>query len=109
MSHMLLEILAEDALKGNKPSSTFKAESFVKMAREISQKFNVQCESKHVDNHLKTMKKEWGIMTKLKNKSGFGWDNCLKMITVSKVVYDEYYTLCNFYIYFCFQNVIQGT
>uniref|UniRef100_A0A2K1XCF9 Myb/SANT-like domain-containing protein n=1 Tax=Populus trichocarpa TaxID=3694 RepID=A0A2K1XCF9_POPTR len=89
MSHMLLEILAEEALKGSKPSSTFKAESFVKVATEISQKFNVQCEPKHVDNHLKTVKKEWGIITKLKNKSGFGWDDCLKMITVSKDVYDE--------------------
>ncbi|XP_061953625.1 uncharacterized protein At2g29880-like [Populus nigra] len=89
MSHMLLEILAEEALKGSKPSSTFKAESFVKVATEISQKFNVQCEPKHVDNHLKTVKKEWGIITKLKNKSGFGWDDYLKMITVSKDVYDE--------------------
>jgi len=41
MSHMLLEILVEEALKGNKPSSTFKAESFVKVATKISQKFNV--------------------------------------------------------------------
>jgi len=49
----------------------------------------VQCEPKHVDNHLKTVKKEWGIITKLKNKSGFGWDDCLKMITVSKDVYNE--------------------
>lgn len=89
MSHMLLEILAEETLKGGKPSSTFKAESFVKVATEISQKFNVQCEPKHVDNHLKTVKKEWGIITKLKNKSGFAWDDCLKMITVSKDVYDE--------------------
>jgi len=89
MSHMLLEILVEEALKGSKPSSIFKAESFVKVAIEISQKFNVQCEPKHVDNHLKTVKKEWGIITKLKNKSGFGWDDCLKMITVSKDVYDE--------------------
>jgi hypothetical protein len=86
---MLLEILAEETLKGSKPSSTFKAESFVKVATEISQKFNVQCEPKHVENHLKTVKKEWGIITKLKNKSGFGWDDCLKMITVSKDVYDE--------------------
>ncbi|KAI5585754.1 hypothetical protein BDE02_06G166200 [Populus trichocarpa] len=73
MSHMLLEILAEEAFKGNKPSSTFRAESFVKVATEISQKFNVQCEPKHVDNHLKTVKKEWRIITKLINKSGFGW------------------------------------
>jgi hypothetical protein len=35
------------------------------------------------------VKKEWEIITKLKNKSDFGWDDCLKMITVSKDVYDE--------------------
>jgi phosphopantetheine adenylyltransferase len=86
---MLLEILVEEALKESKPSSTFKAESFVKVTTEISQKFNLQCDLKHVDNHLKTMKKEWGIITKLKNKNGFGWDDCLKMITVSKDAYDE--------------------
>jgi hypothetical protein len=89
MSHVLLEILAEEAFKGSKPSSTFKAESFVKVATEINQKFNVQCKPKYVDNHLKTVKKEWGIITKLKIKNGFGWDDCLKMITVSKYVYDE--------------------
>ena len=32
MSHMLLEILVEEALKGNTPSFTFRAESFVKVA-----------------------------------------------------------------------------
>jgi len=58
MSHMLLEILAEDALKGSKPSSTFKVESFVTMTTEISQKFNVQCEPKYMDNHLKIVKKK---------------------------------------------------
>jgi hypothetical protein len=55
---MLLEILVDEALKGNKPSSTFKAESFVKVATEISQTFNMQCEPKHVDNHLKTVEKK---------------------------------------------------
>jgi phosphopantetheine adenylyltransferase len=59
------------------------------VATEVSQKFNMQCEPKHVDNHLKTVKKDRRIITKLKNKSGFDWDDCLKMITVSKDVYDE--------------------
>jgi len=58
LSHMLFELLVEGELKGNKLSSTFKAESFVKVASEISQKFNMQCEPNHVENHLRTMKKE---------------------------------------------------
>jgi hypothetical protein len=35
MSHMLLEILVEEVLKENKSSSTFKANSFVKVARGV--------------------------------------------------------------------------
>jgi hypothetical protein len=59
------------------------------VATKISQKFNMQCKSKHVDNHLKTIYKKWGIITKLKNKSGFDSDECLKMIMVLKDVYDK--------------------
>jgi hypothetical protein len=72
ISHMLLEVLAEVALKKNKASSTFKSESFLKVTTKISQKFNLQCKSKHVKNHLKTIIKEWGIITKFTNKSSFG-------------------------------------
>ncbi|KAK1377036.1 L10-interacting MYB domain-containing protein-like [Heracleum sosnowskyi] len=89
MSHLLLEILAEEALKGNKPSSTFKFECFVRVAKEISQKYAVDCLPGHVDNHLKTVKKEWTLITTIRAKSGFGWDDNLKMITAQKNVYDE--------------------
>ena len=70
MSHVLLEILVEEALEGNKPSSTFKTESFVKVATKISQKFNVQCEPSTWIIISKLWKKK-RIITKLKNKSGF--------------------------------------
>ena len=49
----------------------------------------MQCKPNHVENHFRTMKKEQGTITKLKNKSGFGWDDCLKMITILKDVYNE--------------------
>ncbi|KAK1367336.1 hypothetical protein POM88_042897 [Heracleum sosnowskyi] len=89
MSYLLLEILTEKALKGNKPLSTFKFECFVRAAKEISQKYVVDCLPGHVDNHLKTVKKEWTLITTIRAKSGFGWDDNLKMITAQKNVYDE--------------------
>ena len=39
MYTLLLEILADDAAKGNKPSNTFKPESFALVAKSISEKF----------------------------------------------------------------------
>jgi hypothetical protein len=50
--------LVKETLKENKPSSTFKAKSFIKVTTEINQKFNVQYEAKLVDNHLKIVKKK---------------------------------------------------
>ncbi|XVE71178.1 hypothetical protein DITRI_Ditri10aG0130000 [Diplodiscus trichospermus] len=64
-------------------------ESFVRVAKEISQKFGVECLPDHAENHLKTVKKKWTTITTIRQKSGFGWDDNLKMITAEKNVYDE--------------------
>jgi hypothetical protein len=37
------------------------------------------------------------------------WLQFRKMYIMKKWRYDKYYTFCNFYIYLCFQNIIQGT
>lgn len=89
MHATLLEILAEEALKGNKPSNTFKPGSFAKVAKDISEKFVVECKTNHVENRLKTIKTMWTTISKLKNKSGFGWDDEEKMITCPQNVYNE--------------------
>ncbi|KAL9357073.1 hypothetical protein Peur_050326 [Populus x canadensis] len=107
---MLLEILVEEALKENKSSSTFKANSFVKTQKTNRTELHEFCEiltgpdRKPVQTEpvrfgyirffacgqsSQNCEKEWEIITKLKNKSDFGWDDCLKMITVSKDVYNE--------------------
>ncbi|MFQ6625693.1 hypothetical protein Gotur_006133 [Gossypium turneri] len=64
MEHVFLEILVEEARKGNKPSNTFKAVSINRVIEAISERFQVQCES------------------------GFGWDDNMKMITCDRATYD---------------------
>ncbi|KAF8041281.1 hypothetical protein BT93_A0024 [Corymbia citriodora subsp. variegata] len=87
---MLLEILSDEASKGNKPSATFKPSSFVRVAQAINEKFETKCESDHVDNQLRIVKSNWATIQKLQVKSGFQWDHNLKMIAVvHKEVYDE--------------------
>jgi hypothetical protein len=50
--NLLLEIFADEAIKGNKPSNTFKPMSFALVASSISEKFGVECIIDHVDNCL---------------------------------------------------------
>ncbi|KAH1047135.1 hypothetical protein J1N35_037919, partial [Gossypium stocksii] len=47
MEHLFLEILAEEAQKGNKPSNSFKAFSINRVAEAISERFQVHCDAKH--------------------------------------------------------------
>ncbi|XP_052482937.1 uncharacterized protein LOC105784162 isoform X1 [Gossypium raimondii] len=88
MEHVFLEILAEEAQKGNKPSNTFRAVSINRVAEAISERFQVQCDAKHVENHLRTIKNQWQIICKIRGESGFGWDDNMKMITCDRATYD---------------------
>ena len=59
MHSMLLDILEDKAMKGNKSLNTFKPESFVRVAKEISKRFEVVCQPEHVMNHFQTIKTTW--------------------------------------------------
>ncbi|MFQ6656134.1 hypothetical protein Gotur_026370, partial [Gossypium turneri] len=43
----------------NKPSNTFKAVSINRVVEAIFERFQVQCDAKHVENHLKTAHKKY--------------------------------------------------
>nr|XP_023914167.1 uncharacterized protein LOC112025719 [Quercus suber] len=89
MHETMLRILAQEAAKGNKPSSTFKAGSFALVAKEITAQFGVECHPSYVDNRMRTLRTMWSTIEKLRKKSGFGWDDNLKMITCDAKTYQE--------------------
>ncbi|KAL2898458.1 L10-interacting MYB domain-containing protein [Bienertia sinuspersici] len=90
MSKELLQFLAEEVRKGNRPNNTFRTSSFIAAAKMISEKFQTTCTADHVENHMRTVRTTWGIISQLRGKSGFGWDDKLKMIAVSPNAYDAY-------------------
>ena len=89
MHEMMLRILAQEAAKGNKPSNTFRAGSFALVAKEISAHFGVECHPSYVDNRMRTLRTTWTTIETLRKKSGFGWDDNLKMITCDAKTYQE--------------------
>ncbi|KAK8594345.1 hypothetical protein V6N13_126153 [Hibiscus sabdariffa] len=93
MESLFLEILAEEAQKGNKPSNTFRAVSIKRVATTISERFQVQCDAKHVENHLRTVKNTWKTICTIREESELGWDDNMKMITCDRVTYDAAVTI----------------
>ena len=99
----LLTFLANEVQMGNQPNNSFKSSSHVAPANAILKKFNVKCLPKDIINHLKTVKNAWAIISKLGDKeSSFGWDDILKMITVSPIVYNTYTEAYNALQCLCF-------
>nr|XP_023873720.1 uncharacterized protein LOC111986321 [Quercus suber]POE84250.1 hypothetical protein CFP56_73123 [Quercus suber] len=89
MHTTLLRLLAEEAAKGNKPSNTFKASFFAFVANEISAQFGVKCHPSYVENWLRTLRTIWTTIQTIRKKSGFSWDDNLKMITCDVKTYQE--------------------
>ncbi|KAK2979177.1 hypothetical protein RJ640_027014 [Escallonia rubra] len=89
MDRLFLEILADEATTGNKPSSSFKPTSFNRVAQAINQKFGCECSPLHVENHLRT-----STISLIRGRSGYGWNANLNIIICDKQHYDEDVTLC---------------
>ncbi|KAM3360898.1 hypothetical protein P3S68_015752 [Capsicum galapagoense] len=87
MEYLILEILADEVKQGNKSMTQFKASSFNRVSNAINEQLGMNFSSKHVENHLKTIRNTWSTIQTLLNKSDFGWDDNLKMITASPEVY----------------------
>ena len=108
MQNLLLEILADKALHGNKQSNTFKYASDAKVAEAITKKFITKCTPKHVEHRFKTLKTNWNTIALLRNKkNGCEWNDDLKMITCDRTVYDEEVEVRKFcYFYFIGRNFL---
>ena len=89
MHEMMLKILAQEAAKGNKLSSTFKAGSFALVAKEITTQFGVECHPSYVENRMRALRIMWSTIQTIRKKSGFGWDDNFKMITCNAKTYQE--------------------
>ena len=89
MHETMLKILAQEAAKGNKPSSTFRAGSFALVAKEITAQFGVECHPSYVKNRMRALRIMWSTIQTIRKKSGFGWDDNFKMITCNAKTYQE--------------------
>ncbi|XP_021754596.1 uncharacterized protein LOC110719925 [Chenopodium quinoa] len=56
----------------------------------ISEKFHTTCTADHVENHTRTVRTTWGVISQVRGRSGFGWDANVKMVNASPNAYEAY-------------------
>lgn len=81
----LTSYLAECARNGEKKGKSFGKSVYNKAAKVVSDEFGEECSGDNVESWFKTTRKRYGYIAKLRERSGWAWDETMKMIKVDKV------------------------
>ncbi|XP_039133187.1 uncharacterized protein LOC120270229 [Dioscorea cayenensis subsp. rotundata] len=82
--------MASQVEQGFKVDKGFKPQAFHAAIIAIKNGFGVKVTEANVTNHLRTIRKLWARINKLKELSGMGWDNRLKMIIMGESEFRNY-------------------
>ncbi|KAH7672521.1 Myb/SANT-like domain-containing protein [Dioscorea alata] len=89
-SRFFIRFMASQVEQGFKVDKGFKPQAFHAAIKAIKQEFGIIVTESNVSNHLRTIKKRWARIKKLKELSGMGWDDGLKMIIMGETEYKDY-------------------
>ncbi|KAG1858919.1 hypothetical protein F4604DRAFT_1518960, partial [Suillus subluteus] len=91
---VLIATLLKEREEGRQSDSGFKPKSFVACAEALqgSEKTSggVAKTSGSCHDHWGKLKKDFAVVKKLREQSGFGWDNTLKIVTAPPDVWEKY-------------------
>ncbi|KAH7666900.1 Myb/SANT-like domain-containing protein [Dioscorea alata] len=89
-SRYFIRFMASQVEQGLKVDKGFKPQAIQGAIRAMKDMFGVMVTEGNVGNHLRTIRKRWARIKKLKDMSGVGWDNNLKVIIMGEAEYRDY-------------------
>ncbi|RVW98532.1 hypothetical protein CK203_026910 [Vitis vinifera] len=91
MDNFLVDRLMEQMHKGQKIGGVFTKTAYAIVAREIGENFELSCNSEHIKNRMKALKKNFYVAQEvLQSGSGFGFNESTQMIEATTEVWTTY-------------------
>ncbi|KAL7181628.1 hypothetical protein ACSBR1_040511 [Camellia fascicularis] len=91
MNVVLIDSLLDQMLKGQKIGGSFTSSAYRAASNAVSTKFSVHCDSSHVRNRLKTLKRNLAMAKDmLTTDSGFGYNHSTQLIEATAGVWAAY-------------------
>ncbi|CAL5322908.1 unnamed protein product [Camellia sinensis] len=91
MDVVLIDSLLDQMLKGQKIGGSFTSSAYRAASNAVSTKFSVHCDSSHVRNRLKTLKRNLAMAKDmLTTDSGFGYNHSTQLIEATAGVWAAY-------------------
>ncbi|CDP09648.1 unnamed protein product [Coffea canephora] len=89
MDNCLSKILAEHAKEGSK-GENIKPATYDAAVRAVNENFGLELNKHHVKNRLKTLKKQYAVLSEIVGRKGFKWDKAQKMVIANDATWKEY-------------------
>ena len=90
MDRLMLEVLKEQKLKGQKDDKRFSVEAYRVVVFKMNEKFRIKITRQKIVNRLKTLKYQMGLaLIVLNQKSGFSWNDVTKNIDVEPAIWND--------------------
>ncbi|KAB2611010.1 hypothetical protein D8674_019042 [Pyrus ussuriensis x Pyrus communis] len=91
MERALVNIFREEQRLGNKGDGGWNTAAYNSVAFILSAQFDIHVTANNIQNHVKSWKKLYAIVSDILNQSGYSWDATKKMISADKDhVWQEY-------------------
>eukprot|EP00474_Spongospora_subterranea_P004502 CRZ04960.1 hypothetical protein [Spongospora subterranea] len=84
------EMIHQANVLGKKAQSGFKREAWDAAVKILNNRFQINYDREHVKTRSITLKRDFDTVTRIKNLSGFGWDDRRYLATAPTLVWEEY-------------------
>lgn len=90
MDRYLIDLLLDQALKGNKLGQTFITQAWTIMVAHFNANFQSNYEKDILKNRYKYLRKQFNEIRNILKQDGFLWDEAREMITADDQLWDAY-------------------
>ncbi|KAI3914120.1 hypothetical protein MKW92_047052 [Papaver armeniacum] len=90
MDRLFIGLMADQVLDGQ-----FSKHAWTHIVDSFKQSFGSSFTKDVLKNRIKTLKKNYVVVSTLRGQSGFGWDQSREIVVADDAVWDDYIKVCN--------------
>ncbi|XP_008793929.2 L10-interacting MYB domain-containing protein-like isoform X2 [Phoenix dactylifera] len=87
---VLIDLMVEQTLAGARVGAGFTRDAWFDMVDRFNERTRLRYDVDHLKNRLRFYKREYRIVSAIKNHAGFSWDHKMQMVTADDAEWDEY-------------------
>lgn len=90
MDHYFVDLLQDQALRGNKIGLELTTEAWIEMIKLFNERFGSHYEKEILKNRYIHLRRQYNVVNFLLEQNGFSWDENQEIVTAEDYVWDSF-------------------